>query len=134
MVSIEQAVAAPLCTVRLADAGARVIKVERPDGETARHYDASVEGVSAYFVWLNRGKESTALDLKSVEDLASIEAIADRHRLSEKTVRSTLSLALLAPDIVDAAIDAKLPKRLTTTQMMDLSADWREQHKVLGLA
>ena len=64
----------------------------------------------------------------------SIEAIADRHKISDKTVRSTLSLALLAPDIVDAAIDAKLPKRLTTTQMMDLSADWREQHKVLGLA
>src|SRR5260221_13937239 len=70
VVSIEQAVAAPLCTVRLADAGARVIKVERPEGETARHYDATVEGVSAYFVWLNRGKESAALDLKSDEDLA----------------------------------------------------------------
>lgn len=70
VVSIEQAVAAPLCTVRLADAGARVIKVERPEGETARHYDAAVEGMSAYFVWLNRGKESTALDLKSEGDLA----------------------------------------------------------------
>jgi crotonobetainyl-CoA:carnitine CoA-transferase CaiB-like acyl-CoA transferase len=58
VVSIEQAVAAPLCTVRLADAGARVIKIERPDGETARHYDSSVEGMSAYFVWLNRGKKA----------------------------------------------------------------------------
>src|SRR5258707_10863042 len=69
VVSIEQAVAAPLCTVRLADAGARVIKVERLEGETARNYDATVEGMSAYFVWLNRGKESAALDLKSQTDL-----------------------------------------------------------------
>jgi itaconate CoA-transferase len=70
VVSIEQAVATPLCTVRLADAGARVIKIERPDGETARHYDGAVKGMSAYFVWLNRGKESVALDLKSKSDLA----------------------------------------------------------------
>jgi itaconate CoA-transferase len=70
VVAIEQAVAAPLCTLRLADAGARVIKVERLEGETARNYDATVNGMSAYFVWLNRGKESTALDLKSAEDLA----------------------------------------------------------------
>jgi itaconate CoA-transferase len=70
VITIEQAVAAPLCTVRLADAGARVIKIERPEGETARHYDAAVNGMSAYFVWLNRGKESAALDLKSPVDLA----------------------------------------------------------------
>ena len=69
VVSIEQAVAAPLCTVRLADAGARVLKIERPEGETARHYDSTVEGMSAYFVWLNRGKESAVLDLKSSDDL-----------------------------------------------------------------
>ncbi|TKT76315.1 CaiB/BaiF CoA-transferase family protein [Aquamicrobium sp. LC103] len=69
VISIEQAVAAPLCTVRLADAGARVIKIERLEGETARHYDSTVEGMSAYFVWLNRGKESAALDLKSEADL-----------------------------------------------------------------
>lgn len=69
VVSIEQAVAAPLCTLRLADAGARVVKIERPEGETARHYDSAVEGMSAYFVWLNRGKESAALDLKSEADL-----------------------------------------------------------------
>ena len=58
VVALEQAVAAPLCTVRLADAGARVIKIEQPEGETARHYDAAVKGTSAYFAWLNRGKES----------------------------------------------------------------------------
>ena len=58
VVSLEQAVAAPMCTLRLADAGARVIKIEREEGETARHYDKAVHGVSAYFAWLNRGKES----------------------------------------------------------------------------
>lgn len=69
VVSIEQAVAAPMCTQRLADAGARVIKVERLSGETARHYDSAVKGTSAYFAWLNRGKESIAIDLKSEEGL-----------------------------------------------------------------
>ena len=63
VISIEQAVAAPVCTLRLADAGARVIKIEREGGETARHYDRTVQGVSAYFAWLNRGKESAVLDL-----------------------------------------------------------------------
>ena len=70
VVSLEQAVAAPFCTQRLADAGARVIKIEREGGETARHYDAAVQGTSAYFVWLNRGKESICLNLKDPEDLA----------------------------------------------------------------
>lgn len=70
VIAIEQAVAAPMCTVRLADAGARVIKIERPDGETARHYDSAVKGTSAYFAWLNRGKESAVLDLKSDVDRA----------------------------------------------------------------
>ena len=58
VVALEQAVAAPLCTARLADAGARVIKVERPGGDFARGYDRLVHGESAYFVWANRGKES----------------------------------------------------------------------------
>ncbi len=69
VVAIEQAVAAPLCTVRLADAGARVIKIEREGGETARNYDRVVKGTSAYFAWLNRGKESAVLDLKASSDL-----------------------------------------------------------------
>jgi len=70
VVAIEQAVAAPMCTVRLADAGARVIKIERPEGETARNYDSAVKGTSAYFAWLNRGKESAILNLKDPGDLA----------------------------------------------------------------
>ena len=57
VVSIEQAVAAPLCSCRLADGGARVVKIERADGDFARGYDRAVHGESAYFVWLNRGKE-----------------------------------------------------------------------------
>ena len=72
VVAIEQAVAAPLCTLKLADGGARVIKIERAEGDTARHYDKTVNGVSAYFVWLNRGKESTVLDLKDEADLALV--------------------------------------------------------------
>lgn len=69
VVAVEQAVAAPLCTARLADAGARVIKVERHDGDFARRYDSVVHGESAYFVWLNRGKESVILDIKQPADL-----------------------------------------------------------------
>ena len=63
VIALEQAVAAPMCSARLADAGARVIKIERPEGDFARFYDSAVHGESAYFVWLNRGKESVVLDL-----------------------------------------------------------------------
>ena len=68
VVSIEQAVAAPYCSVRLADAGARVIKVERNEGDFARYYDNFVKGDSTYFVWLNRGKESFVADIKKTQD------------------------------------------------------------------
>jgi itaconate CoA-transferase len=64
-----------MCTCRLADAGARVIKVERPEGDFARGYDDLVHGESAYFVWLNRGKESAVLDLAKTEDKALLEAM-----------------------------------------------------------
>jgi itaconate CoA-transferase len=70
VVSVEQAVAGPLCTARLADAGARVIKVERGEGDFARTYDDVVHGESAYFVWLNRGKQSVVLDIKEANDSA----------------------------------------------------------------
>lgn len=72
VVSLEQAVAAPLCTARLAEAGARVIKLERPEGDFARGYDHVVNGESAYFVWLNRGKESVRINLKDDADAAMI--------------------------------------------------------------
>lgn len=80
VVALEQAVAAPYCSGRLADAGARVIKIERPEGDFARRYDKAVKGESAYFVWLNRGKESLTLDIKAESDrtlLARILAKAD---------------------------------------------------------
>ncbi len=78
VVALEQAVAAPTCSCRLADAGARVIKIERPEGDFARGYDALAQGESAYFVWLNRGKESIVLDLARAEDKAVLEAMLAR--------------------------------------------------------
>lgn len=68
VVSLEHAIAAPLATRHLADQGARVIKVERPgSGDFARAYDARVDGLASHFVWVNRSKESLALDLKQPE-------------------------------------------------------------------
>ncbi len=75
VVALEQAVAAPYCTSRLADAGARVIKIERAEGDFARGYDHQVMGQSAYFVWLNRGKESLVLDIKKTDDALLLERI-----------------------------------------------------------
>ncbi|KAH8696239.1 CoA-transferase family III domain-containing protein [Talaromyces proteolyticus] len=69
VVSLEQAVAAPFCTRQLADLGARVIKVERPQvGDFARGYDTRVNGLASHFVWINRSKESLALDVKNPKD------------------------------------------------------------------
>ncbi len=75
VIAIEQAVAAPFCTSRLADAGARVIKIERPEGDFARGYDDVVNGESSYFVWLNRGKESLVLDLVFSEDKETLRGL-----------------------------------------------------------
>ena len=69
VVAFEQAVAAPYCTSRLAQDGARVIKIERVEGDFARGYDDTVNGEASYFVWLNAGKESIALNLKGSADL-----------------------------------------------------------------
>src|SRR5438309_989098 len=67
VVSVEQAVAAPFCSSRLADAGAHVVKIERPEGDFAGGYDAAAKGQSSYFVWLNRGKNSVVIDLATKE-------------------------------------------------------------------
>jgi itaconate CoA-transferase len=76
VVALEQAVAAPFATRQLADLGARVIKIERPGtGDFARGYDETVEGLSSYFVWLNRGKESVALDIKDPGDRAVLDEL-----------------------------------------------------------
>jgi itaconate CoA-transferase len=78
VVSLEQAVAAPYCSSRLADAGARVIKIERAEGDFARAYDSAVQGVSSYFVWLNRGKESLVADIKQPADAALLHRLLSR--------------------------------------------------------
>ncbi len=103
VVSLEQAVAAPFCSVRLSDAGARVIKIERIEGDFARFYDKDVKGESANFVWLNRGKESLAADIKDKEDQLLIQKIisnadvyiqnlapgaAERAKLGSKDLRA----------------------------------------------
>lgn len=92
VVSVEQAVAAPYASSRLADAGARVLKVERPEGDFARGYDALVHGESAYFVWLNRGKESVCLDLKDTADAAL---------LSRMIAQADVFIQNLAPGVID---------------------------------
>jgi itaconate CoA-transferase len=78
VITVEQAVAAPYCAARLADGGARVIKIERPEGDFARGYDRHVHGQSSYFLWLNRGKESVALDFKQPDDLALLHKLIAR--------------------------------------------------------
>jgi crotonobetainyl-CoA:carnitine CoA-transferase CaiB-like acyl-CoA transferase len=93
VVSIDQAVAAPLASRHLADLGARVIKVERPDGgDFARGYDSAVRGEASHFVWLNRGKESVAVDLKAAEG---------RDVLSRLLARADVFLHNLGPGAVE---------------------------------
>lgn len=75
VVSLEQAIAAPFATRQLADLGATVIKIERPGGDFARHYDADVKGESAFFVWANRGKQSVVLDIKTDGDAETFFAL-----------------------------------------------------------
>jgi formyl-CoA transferase len=88
VVAVEQAVAAPFCTARLADAGARVLKIERPEGDFARGYDKAAQGESSYFVWLNRGKESVVLDLADE---------AARDRLGALIARADILVQNLKP-------------------------------------
>ena len=92
VVSVEQAVAAPYVSGRLADAGARVIKVERPEGDFARNYDRLVHGESAYFVWLNRGKQSVRLDLKVADD---------RQMLANMIAQADIFIQNLAPGVIE---------------------------------
>ena len=78
VVTVEQAVAAPVCTARLRDAGARVIKIERPGGDFARGYDRAAGGDSSYFAWANHGKESVVLDFKDAADAALLHRMIAR--------------------------------------------------------
>lgn len=110
VLSLEQAVAAPYCSSRLADAGARVIKIERPEGDFARGYDAAVHGLSSYFVWLNRGKQSLVADLKDPADAALL------HRI---LARADVFIQNLAPGAAEragfgsAALRARHPRLIT---------------------
>ncbi len=99
VVSLEQAVAAPYCSSRLADAGARVIKIERPEGDFARFYDKAAAGLSSYFVWLNRGKQSLTADIKDPTDAALL------HRILEKADVFIQNLAPGAPACAGFASD-----------------------------
>ena len=98
VIALEQAVAAPYCTRQLADGGARVIKLERAGGETARHYDSVVNGASAYFAWLNRGKESLVLDVKDtaevIEETQRRRGTRRKHRKPHRGPSDTRQTAL----------------------------------------
>lgn len=110
VVSLEQAVAAPYAASRLADAGARVIKVERPDGDFARSYDRAALNQSAYFVWLNRGKESIALDFKAPDDQALL------HRLIENAdvfIQNLAPGAAVRAGFGSAELRSKHPRLIT---------------------
>jgi itaconate CoA-transferase len=113
VVAVEQAVAAPFCTSRLADAGATVVKVERPEGDFARFYDDAEKGQSSYFVWLNRGKQSLALDLKKADDRAKLAALIAqsdilvqnlRPRALERLGFGAASLAEQYPTLIQCSI------------------------------
>ncbi|WP_439816390.1 CaiB/BaiF CoA transferase family protein [Zavarzinia sp. CC-PAN008] len=112
VVSVEQAVAAPYASSRLADAGARVIKVERQDGDFARGYDRHALGQSSYFVWLNRGKESIAVDLRDPGDVALIRRMVAR---ADVFIQNAAPGALAALGLDPAALRAENPQLITCT-------------------
>jgi itaconate CoA-transferase len=101
VVAVEQAVAAPFCTSRLADAGAHVIKIERPEGDFARGYDSVAKGQSSYFVWLNRGKQSVSVDLATPEGKAELERlIASADVVVQNLKPGALSRMGFGPEIL----------------------------------
>jgi itaconate CoA-transferase len=110
VIALEQAVAAPYCSSRLADAGARVIKIERREGDFARGYDRAVNGESSYFVWINRGKESVALNIKDA---------ADHALLQEMLARADVFIQNLAPGAAErlglgsVALRKRFPRLIT---------------------
>ena len=110
MVTLEQAVAAPFCSSRLADAGARVIKIEREGGDFARAYDRKVNGDSAYFVWLNRGKESLILDIKQPRDLTVLQNIISK---SDVYIQNLAPGAAARAGVGSEAMRASNPRLIT---------------------
>jgi itaconate CoA-transferase len=110
VVSMEQAVAAPLCAARLADAGARVIKIERAEGDFARGYDKAAKGQSSYFVWLNRGKESLCLDIKKPEDKALLSVLLAK---ADVFIQNLAPGAMARAGFGSAALREKHPRLIT---------------------
>lgn len=119
VVALEQAVAGPFCSRQLADMGARVIKIERPGtGDFARAYDGTLNGLSAYFAWLNRGKESVVLDLKTVGGRDALEQLVQRadvfiHNLAPGAVErfglGYEAMSVTAPRLIWAGISGYGP-------------------------
>jgi itaconate CoA-transferase len=110
VISMEQAVAAPYCASRLADAGARVIKIERPEGDFARAYDSTARGQSSYFVWLNRGKESVCLDIKAPEDKALLGRLIAR---ADVFIQNLAPGAMARAGFGSAALRERHPRLIT---------------------
>ncbi len=110
VLSLEQAVAAPYCSSRLADAGARVIKVERPEGDFARGYDRVAKGQSSYFVWLNRGKQSLVADIKDANDARLLQAIIAK---ADVFIQNLAPGAAARAGFDAAALRARHPRLIT---------------------
>ena len=110
VVSLEQAVAAPYCASRLADAGARVIKLERPEGDFARAYDKAALGQSTYFVWLNRGKQSLTIDIKNPADAALIQRLLAK---ADVFIQNLAPGAAARAGLGSEALRAKYPRLIT---------------------
>lgn len=110
VVSMEQAVAAPTCSAKLADAGARVIKIERAEGDFARGYDAAANGLSTYFVWLNRGKESVCLNIKDAHDKALLAALLAR---ADVFIQNLAPGAMARAGFGAAALRVRHPRLIT---------------------
>jgi len=126
VVALEQAVAAPFATRQLADLGARVIKVERPgSGDFARGFDTTVYGQASYFVWLNRGKESIELDVKSADGTAVLAALLRR---ADVLVQNLAPGAAERLGLGAAELRARHP-RLITCSISGYGADGPYRHK-----
>jgi crotonobetainyl-CoA:carnitine CoA-transferase CaiB-like acyl-CoA transferase len=110
VVAMEQAVAGPTCSQKLCDAGARVIKIERREGDFARGYDTAAAGQSSYFVWLNRGKESIALDIKQPEDKALLARMIAR---ADVFIQNLAPGALARAGFGSAALRERHPRLIT---------------------
>jgi len=110
VVAIEQAVAAPLCTARLCEAGARVIKIERPGGDFARKYDTVAAGDSSYFLWINQGKESLLLDFKNQDNARLLHRILGQ---ADVVVQNLAPGALQRAGFGSDQLRARYPRLIT---------------------